>query len=150
MFQEGIEVTVPSLWRDLPEDLLRYILRGEGGVPAPLLKERLATLQAAQAVLESKYNSSFVEVIKKADHSAQAMLDILTTDFGPCFDDSSDYNGRKVYFFKRAQILIGDLWACFGGQGLGRFDDIDTLTMFADNRVPQVRAPGFFLLICRL
>ena len=35
------------------------------------------------------------------------------------------------------QILVSDLWALFEGQGRGRFDDIDTLTMFADYRVPQ-------------
>lgn len=40
-------------------------------------------------------------------------------------------------FYKRAQILIADIWACFDDQGLGHFEDIDTLTMFADYRVPQ-------------
>lgn len=43
-----------------------------------------------------------------------------------------------VAFYKRAQILIGDIWACFEGSDLGKFTDIDTLTMFADYRVPQV------------
>ena len=41
---------------------------------------------------------------------------------------------RPVSLYKRAQILIADLWLCFDGQGLGQFDDIDTLTMFADYR----------------
>ena len=36
--------------------------------------------------------------------------------------------------YKRAQILIADLWLCFDGKGLGQFDDIHTLTMFADYR----------------
>lgn len=39
-----------------------------------------------------------------------------------------------VAIYKRAQILIGDIWACFRGQGLGQFNDIDTITMFADYR----------------
>ena len=43
-----------------------------------------------------------------------------------------------VAFYKRAQILIGDIWACFEGSDLGKFTDIDALTMFADYRVPQV------------
>ena len=42
-----------------------------------------------------------------------------------------------VWFLKRAQIVVADVWACFDGQGLGRFDDIDSITMFADYRVPQ-------------
>lgn len=44
-----------------------------------------------------------------------------------------------MYFHKRVQILVADLWACFEGQGHGKFDDIDHITMFADYRVPQVR-----------
>lgn len=43
-----------------------------------------------------------------------------------------------VSFYKRAQILVGDIWACFRGEGLGAFYDIDYITMFADYRVPQV------------
>ena len=43
----------------------------------------------------------------------------------------------RVTFHKRAQIFISDLWSLFKGEGLGRFDDISTLTMFADYRVPQ-------------
>jgi hypothetical protein len=39
-----------------------------------------------------------------------------------------------VSFWKRAQILVADIWACFEGKGLGTFHDIDSLTMFADYR----------------
>lgn len=51
---------------------------------------------------------------------------------------SSRYLGFTVSFYKRAQILIGDIWACFEGKDLGTFHDIDHLTMFPDYRVPQV------------
>lgn len=37
----------------------------------------------------------------------------------------------QVFFYKRAQIFIGDLYGAFGGQGLGHFHDIGQLTMFA-------------------
>ena len=43
-----------------------------------------------------------------------------------------------VALYKRAQILIADLWLCFDGEGLGQFDDIDTVTMFADYRYESV------------
>lgn len=36
-----------------------------------------------------------------------------------------------VRFYKRAQILVADLWACFEGESYGHFHDIDTITMFA-------------------
>ena len=35
------------------------------------------------------------------------------------------------------KIFISDLWNLFGGRGLGEFHDIESLTMFADYRVPQ-------------
>lgn len=33
---------------------------------------------------------------------------------------------------------MGDIWACFKGEGIGKFLDIDYLTMFADYRIPQI------------
>lgn len=33
--------------------------------------------------------------------------------------------------YKRAQILVADLWACFDGESYGEFHDIDKITMFA-------------------
>ena len=53
------------------------------------------------------------------------------------FKDIAEYNGKQVAIYKRAQILITDIWACFEGQGYGEFRDIDTITMFADYRIPQ-------------
>lgn len=43
-----------------------------------------------------------------------------------------------VSFLKRAQIFVGDLWSRFAGRGFGKFDDIHTLTMFADYRSVMV------------
>lgn len=37
----------------------------------------------------------------------------------------------QVFFYKRAQIFVGDLYGAFRGQGLGCFHDIDQITMFA-------------------
>ena len=48
-----------------------------------------------------------------------------------CFRDESRLEGKRVRFYKRAQILVADLWACFCGLKYGAFDDIDQITMFA-------------------
>jgi hypothetical protein len=40
----------------------------------------------------------------------------------------------QVHILKRAQILVAEIWGCFQGCGLGAFDDIGELTMFADYR----------------
>ena len=44
----------------------------------------------------------------------------------------------RVPFYKRAQLLASDLALALDGQRLGRFDDIERLTVFADNLVPHV------------
>lgn len=51
-----------------------------------------------------------------------------------------------MFFYKRAQILAGDIWGAYGrrrGPQPFGFDDMEQLTMFADYRVPQIlRARG--------
>jgi len=47
------------------------------------------------------------------------------------------FHSYKVAIYKRAQILVGDIWACFGGTSYGSFKDIDEITAFADYRIPQ-------------
>lgn len=39
-----------------------------------------------------------------------------------------------VKIYKRVQILVADIWACFEGKSYGEFNDIDSITMFADYR----------------
>lgn len=74
-------------------------------------------------------------MIDEADFSATALVVMLADELS-CFRDEHVFEGRRVNFYKRAQILVADLWACFGGESFGEFHDIDELTMFADYRVP--------------
>lgn len=78
-------------------------------------------------------------LISRANGSAAALVNLLARDF-PSFRDEHRFEGRRkpVRFLKRAQIFAADVWACFGGEGLGTFRDVDKLTMFADYRVPQI------------
>ena len=54
--------------------------------------------------------------------------------FDYLFDYHSPYYLVVVYFLKRAQIFVADVWHRFEGRGYGEFHDIDSLTMFADYR----------------
>lgn len=88
------------------------------------------------ACLLEKFEGSFENCVKQCDNSAIKLLHLIVKNF-ECFRDEAEYKGRKVALYKRAQILVGDIWACFKGEGLGYFSDIDEITMFADYRVPQ-------------
>ena len=77
-----------------------------------------------------EYELSLTNLISEANGSAARLVNILTDKF-PCFRDETKFEGKTVRFFKRAQIFVADLWAAFDGNGLGHFDDIDRITMFA-------------------
>ena len=78
------------------------------------------------------YGRSFAAVVDRAAGSAVRLVDILADC--RCFADVSYYDGRAVPFLKRAQIAASDLERA----GVAHFDDLDRLTMFADNLVPHV------------
>ena len=103
----------------------------------PLLSERIQILREAGAILYRDFGCSFTNCIKQANQSAPALVN-LVVDHVPSFRDTTVFHGKKVNLYKRAQILVADLWAAFNGTSWGTFSDIDKLTMFADYRVPQI------------
>jgi hypothetical protein len=86
--------------------------------------------------LNEGFEGSFSNLIFSADESAEKLIAILSRM--PYFYDAQTYRNRRVPFFKRAQLTAADLALALGGEGLGRFNDLDTLTIFADNLVPHV------------
>uniref|UniRef100_A0A383VZK3 Queuosine 5'-phosphate N-glycosylase/hydrolase n=1 Tax=Tetradesmus obliquus TaxID=3088 RepID=A0A383VZK3_TETOB len=103
----------------------------------PEQEERARLLREVGAGLLQHFKGQAAELVAAAGQSAVALVQLLTAHF-PGFRDHSIYKGRQVFFYKRAQIFVGDVYGAFGGSGLGCFDDIDQLTMFADYRVPVV------------
>jgi hypothetical protein len=86
--------------------------------------------------LVERFGGGFEELIEAADGSAAGLTQLLSAQ--PFFRDEVSYRGLVVPLYKRAQLLASDLALAFGSEGLGRFDDLDRLTIFADNVVPHV------------
>ncbi len=116
---------------------MKHILRSDSAVQIPLLELRVKILQETGKILNDEFNGTFLNCIKKANGSAKSLLKLIT-DYFPSYRDETIVLGRKLTFYKRAQILIADIWGCFEGRDAGYFHDIDIITMFADYRVPQV------------
>jgi hypothetical protein len=86
--------------------------------------------------LGAGYGDDALGPVTDADHSAARLVTLLAEM--PFFRDVSAYRNVDVPLYKRAQLLAADLAIAFNGQGSGEFDDIDRLTIFADNLVPHV------------
>ncbi len=91
-----------------------------------------ASLRDLGSHLRREYGGSFAAVVDSAQCSATALVAILAG--WSCFADTSIYDGLAVPFLKRAQIAASDLAIA----RVADFDDLDRLTMFADNLVPHV------------
>ncbi|KAI4465176.1 hypothetical protein MML48_3g00013489 [Holotrichia oblita] len=134
--KEGIDILNPKFYSTISEKQLLNIFRSDNEVEIPLFKERLKCLHEVGNSLLENFEGSFVNCIRQAENSAVKLLNIITRNF-KCFRDEATYEGTRVFIYKRAQILIGDIWACYKSKGLGYFNDIEEITMFADYRVPQ-------------
>ncbi|GAB5370220.1 hypothetical protein AAMO2058_001473800 [Amorphochlora amoebiformis] len=103
----------------------------------PLLKERTRLVREVGEVLARDFKGQASNLVRAAKGSAPELASLVARHF-PGFRDHSVYKGRQVFFYKRAQIFVGDVFGAFQGKGLGELCGIEKLTCFADYRVPQL------------
>jgi len=127
----------PKYYSRITQQDAEIIFRGDDDVVIPLIHDRIKGLHEAGKILLEKYKGTFVECIESCKGSAEKLLQLIVKEF-ESYRDEADYEGHRISIYKRAQILIGDIWACYEGRGLGEFHDIDSIAMFADYRIPQV------------
>ena len=65
----------------------------------------------------------------------------------PCWDDRHRLGDLEVPLYKRAQIVVSNLAGALVDDELGHFDDLGTLTAFADNLVPHVLKEAGVLVV---
>ncbi len=73
----------------------------------------------------------------RAEKSAVKLVRLLVENF-PSFDDSAEWDGHRILFYKRAQLAPAMLFERWQGKGPGAFGDIGELTASADYKIPQV------------
>jgi hypothetical protein len=133
--EEGLNIHRATTLAELDSHTLAHIFRGRGRIP--LLEERAKNLRQAGRVLLDRFQGSFIHLLEEADGSARKLVDLLANEFSS-FNDTANYDTGKVYFYKRAQLLVHDLWCTFSGRSWGNFTDLENLTAFADYKLPQV------------
>ncbi|XP_073266640.1 uncharacterized protein [Populus alba] len=86
--------------------------------------------------LERSFGGKASNLVESCGRSAAKLVATIASHF-PGFRDHSVYKGHQIFLYKRAQIFAADLYGAFKGQGYGDFNDISSITIFADYIVPK-------------
>uniref|UniRef100_A0A3Q0R424 Queuosine 5'-phosphate N-glycosylase/hydrolase n=1 Tax=Amphilophus citrinellus TaxID=61819 RepID=A0A3Q0R424_AMPCI len=133
--EEGVPITDPKYFSQMSVEELGHILRSDNETPMPMLRERHQVLtEGGRALLE--HGGSFRTFISQAGNDARKMVELIVEKI-PSYRDEATYEGKRISFYKRAQILVADFWGIMEARGQGDIINMDWLTMFADYRVPQ-------------
>jgi len=133
--EEGKPILDPHYLEKISKKDFEQILKGN--VKIPLFEERLKIIREIGRVIVKDFNGRFVNVINSAEGNALKLLKIIIKKF-PSFKDEYSYKNKKIYFLKRAQLLVSDIYHVFKGEGYGNLIKIDNLTACADYKLPQV------------
>jgi len=114
---------------------LAGILHGTGAIP--LFTERWRNMRELGTVLKNLWAGQAARLVECAERDAARLAQLIAENLSS-FDDITIYDNREVRFFKRAQILVADLWGAFGGKDWGEFENVEHLTAFADYKLPQI------------
>ncbi|KAK7690226.1 hypothetical protein QCA50_006879 [Cerrena zonata] len=153
--EEGIPFTDPTFYASperCPDHLVEHIFRPapQCTETIPLLRERIVILRQVGSILTTQFSGSFqnffdeFQIRHDGRGSSLQLVKMVATTF-PSFRDETIYGGRRVFIWKRAQILVAELWAAFYPPSTSMSHPlfpagaaIHQLTMFADYRVPQI------------
>ncbi|MEO0493623.1 MAG: queuosine salvage family protein [Actinomycetota bacterium] len=130
-------ITTSALRRDVAEWAAVFGQVLDGSPAQELMELFTIALTDLADFVDDTADGRFVGVVESAAGSAAELAEALTTM--PFYLDVHEHPvAGEVHLYKRAQITAQDLAVAFAGRSFGRFEDLDQLTMFADNLVPHV------------
>ncbi len=110
-----------------------------GNIEMPMLKERVDILNDVGQKLVDNYEGDWLNFInngpKKLYAKGEGLIERLVNEF-PRFDDSSEYRGNKVKFYKLAQLAFWGIHGELSGSNYFKIEDMHSMTAFADYIVP--------------
>ena len=134
---EGKPMYDPKYYGSLSLEDLKHIFRSKSSSTLPLFEERMQVLKDVAKTLKDKYNGCFSHVVEEAEGDAVKLVNIITREF-ESFRDVATYDNQGISLLKRAQIVAADLDLLFSIKNIPGLANMESLTMFADYRVPQV------------
>jgi hypothetical protein len=133
--EEGATLLDYDFCSTISKEELAHILRGNTEIP--LLEERWKILREIGLNMSATFGGKARNLIAEANGDAKKLLELIVQNF-PSFSDVSPYKDKHVYFHKRSQLLVADIYQIFDGKGFGELKNVDTLTACADYKLPQI------------
>jgi len=144
---------IENLIKITPEQLKENIFKCDFN----LINERARMIREVFTIIKYNYQENCINFVKECNKNATKLVKKIIDEFC-CFRDHAIYNGEQIFFYKRAQILVSDLYLAYLDIKEAKKDTqendiinftqetISQLTMFADYRVPQIlKAKGILV-----
>ena len=101
------------------------------------MKERWRFIKNLGEVILKEFDGSILNLISSSNREVKNLINKLTTRF-EAFQDTSQYLGKEIFFLKKAQVLIGDIFYVGKIKGITLVKDPQNISACADYRLPQV------------
>lgn len=136
-FQRAQELGLPVLEGEFLSRLTLEQTRElfKGNVDIPLLVERRDLFNKVGETLVEKYRGRFYHYFESAPKDAFDLVVDIAQKFSG-FDDVAEYKGRRIYFYKKAQLVVNDLASVLGDKS--GITNIDRLIGCADYKIPAM------------
>jgi len=125
----------PDFWSGMTREIFAAPFAGAGELL--MIEERVAVVQETGRILRERYAGRFARLAEDCDADAARVAQRLFEEF-PSFTDRATHQEREVRFAKRAQICAIDLSIAWRRAGHAGLEGLDSLTAFADYRIPQI------------
>ena len=132
-FEENPEKANLNYFLQISYENFVNIIDGKGGLQ--FTKERWQGTRAVSSAVLNKYGGA-LKFVKSTNGRFSNLIPKVAKL--PTFNDVREYHGKRVYLWKRAQILGADICFAFKGKGIGHFKDKEYLTAMADYKLPQI------------
>jgi len=133
--EEGAALTNFEYCSKISKEEFAHILRGN--IEIPLLEERWKILREIGLNMTAKFSGKAKNLVAEANGDAQNLLELIVQIF-PSFLDTAIYKKKEIYFYKRAQLLVADIFQIFNGKNFGALKNMDQITACADYKLPLI------------
>ncbi|NMB47941.1 hypothetical protein GYA13_00655 [Candidatus Kuenenbacteria bacterium] len=133
--EEGAALTNFEYCSKISKEEFAHILRGNTEIP--LLEERWKILREIGLNMTAKFGGKTKNLIAEANGDAQKLLELIVQIFSS-FLDTAIYKEKEIYFYKRAQLFVADIFQIFNGKNFGALENMDQITACADYKLPLI------------